>query len=287
MVGDEAVIGIEEPEAHIHPRAQRDLVETLAAIVKGGRQQFILSTHSERIVSRLLVLVAKGKLSVEDVAVYAFDKDGEGVTSAAKCEIDENGQISRRHTRILRGERRGHVGRCGCALCASGVVPAVLFLLDENVLIRAIARGEVDYQSGRYVRVGDEDRSAFELLVAIMENRHGLAISAELWERYAQHRSRLQSSGIVLRTHTLWIVICPAVDTAGPRRNSLGTILLKRSLPDSFPTKDRYLAHLALATGAALVTEDSGVLAMRRRTENLGFEILTIDQALERARERA
>ena len=93
MVGKEAVIGIEEPEAHLHPRAQRDLVETLAAIVKGGEHQFIISTHSERIVSRLLVLVAKGKLSAEDVAVYAFDKDDEGVTSAAKCEIDEVGRI--------------------------------------------------------------------------------------------------------------------------------------------------------------------------------------------------
>ena len=93
MVGKEATIGIEEPEINLHPRAQRNFVETLAAIAKQGTQ-FIISTHSERIVSRILVLVAKGVLRREDVAVYAFDKDEHGVASAEKREIDEMGRVS-------------------------------------------------------------------------------------------------------------------------------------------------------------------------------------------------
>ena len=94
LAGDEATIGIEEPEVHLHPRAQRDLVETLVRIAKEGSRQFIISTHSERVVSRLLVLVTKGVLRPEDLAVYAFDKDEEGVASAKPCEIDENGQVA-------------------------------------------------------------------------------------------------------------------------------------------------------------------------------------------------
>lgn len=93
MVGKEATIGIEEPEINLHPRAQRNFVETLAAIAKQGTQ-FIISTHSERIVSRILVLVAKGVLRREDVAVYAFDKDEHGAASAEKREIDEMGRVS-------------------------------------------------------------------------------------------------------------------------------------------------------------------------------------------------
>ena len=93
MVGNEATIGIEEPEVHLHPRAQRNFVEMLAAIAKKGTQ-FIISTHSERIVSRLLVLVAKGVLPLEDVAVYAFDKDEQGVATAEKLEMDEMGRVT-------------------------------------------------------------------------------------------------------------------------------------------------------------------------------------------------
>ena len=62
--------------------------------MKSGSHQFIISTHSERIVSRLLVLVTKGVLSLDDIAVYAFDKDEQGVTSAELREIDEKGQVT-------------------------------------------------------------------------------------------------------------------------------------------------------------------------------------------------
>ena len=92
MVGNGATIGIEEPEIHLHPRAQRNFVEMLAAIAKQGTQ-FIISTHSDRIVSRVLLLVAKGVLRREDVAVYAFDKDESGAATAEKREIDEMGRI--------------------------------------------------------------------------------------------------------------------------------------------------------------------------------------------------
>ena len=93
LAGDEATIGIEEPEVHLHPRAQRDLVETLAQIAKEGSRQFIISTHSERIVSRLLLLVVKGKLNVDDLAIYAFNEE-QGIATANRCEIDELGRIT-------------------------------------------------------------------------------------------------------------------------------------------------------------------------------------------------
>ena len=157
-----------------------------------------------------------------------------------------------------------------------------LFLLDENVLIMAMARGRVESPSGRLVRVNDDDRGAFALVNAIVENGHWFAMSAELLEKYQAHRSRLQSAGIGASPSPMdriWEMIL----------QGRVEILWEPPLalfPDSFPTKDRYLAHLALATGAALVTEDSGVLDAAK-DGNLGFEILTIDQALERARERA
>ncbi len=57
-------------------------------------------------------------------------------------------------------------------------------------------------------------------------------------------------------------------------------------LPDTFPAKDRYLAYLAVAADAVLVTEDEGVLASAEGGR-LGFEAVTIAEALASARTRA
>ena len=54
------------------------------------------------------------------------------------------------------------------------------------------------------------------------------------------------------------------------------------ALPGSFPSKDLYLAYLSLAKGAALVTTDGGIQAAADTA--LGFEVLSIADALERAR---
>jgi predicted nucleic acid-binding protein len=157
----------------------------------------------------------------------------------------------------------------------------LLFVLDDNVLIRAIARGEVEYRNGRYVRVGDEDLSAIELLVAITQNRHRLAVSTELWERYGRHRARLQDSGIGSHPHPMNVISQQWVTSVEFIPHPPQAPLL-----DSFPAKDRYLAHLALAAGAVLVTEDDGVLAASKGG-GLGFEALRVSEALGRARNRA
>lgn len=154
-------------------------------------------------------------------------------------------------------------------------------MLDENVLIRAIARGKVEYRSARFVRVGDEDWSASDLLVSIMRNGHGLAISAELWERYQRHRARLQESGISANPHPMDLI---AQGWAGRVRSISHPTSV--TLPDSFPSKDRYLAHLALEAGAALVTEDEGIHTAAGGSA-LSFEVLHIADALEWARQPA
>lgn len=154
-------------------------------------------------------------------------------------------------------------------------------MLDENVLIRAIARDEVDFSSGRYVRLGNPDRSALDLVAVIMANAHTLAISVELWRRYAHHREQLQESGIVAAPNPLDVIAQAWVSRVRfiPSPPSV-------DLPEIFPMKDVYLAYLALASGAALVTEDEGIHDAAG-DPSLGFEVLRIAEALERARQPA
>ena len=89
-----ATILMEEPEIHLHPRAQAELASVIVEEAKASNKQVIMTTHSEHIANRLLTLVAEKQLSPDDVAIYAFEKDGEtGVCSASEIEVTERGQV--------------------------------------------------------------------------------------------------------------------------------------------------------------------------------------------------
>ena len=88
-----ATVLIEEPEIHLHPKAQADLAEVLAETAQGEDKQIIMTTHSEHLVERLLLLVAEGTLSPDDVAIYSFSKDEKGECFASEIEVLDNGQV--------------------------------------------------------------------------------------------------------------------------------------------------------------------------------------------------
>ena len=51
---------------------------------KAANKQVIMTTHSEHIAGRLMIEVAEGNLSPEDIAIYSFEKDDNGVCSASE-----------------------------------------------------------------------------------------------------------------------------------------------------------------------------------------------------------
>ena len=89
-----ATVLIEEPEIHLHPKAQADLASVLADQAKAGDKQMIITTHSEHVVGRLLTLVAEGTLSADELAIYSFEKDEYGACSASEVEVTDRGQVS-------------------------------------------------------------------------------------------------------------------------------------------------------------------------------------------------
>ena len=85
---------IEEPEIHLHPRAQADLASAIVHEAKSSDKQIIMTTHSEHVAGRLMIEVAEGNLSADDVAIYSFEKDGSGVCSANEIEVTADGQTT-------------------------------------------------------------------------------------------------------------------------------------------------------------------------------------------------
>ena len=87
-----ATILIEEPEIHLHPKAQAELAEVLADTAKAEDKQIIMTTHSEYIAGRLLTLVAENRLTTDELAIYYFEKDEKGECFASEIEVTERGQ---------------------------------------------------------------------------------------------------------------------------------------------------------------------------------------------------
>jgi len=95
---------IEEPEAHLHPRAQKAMARLIAKSVNAGKR-VVVSTHSDYIVYTLNNLIALSKvaeraqdlgygrgevLRPEAVAAYLV-KQGEGVAEVVRLEVGEEG----------------------------------------------------------------------------------------------------------------------------------------------------------------------------------------------------
>lgn len=91
----QSLIGIEEPEVHLHPKAQSELAKVLIEIASEEKKNLILTTHSEHILYRLLMEVAKGNLKPENLVIYHFKLTEEGITEAKELSFDKKGRLDK------------------------------------------------------------------------------------------------------------------------------------------------------------------------------------------------
>ena len=91
VAGEEQIILMEQPEIHLHPRAQADLGDLFIALAE-QKKSLIVETHSEHLMLRLRRRIAEQKIKKEMVGVYFIEwKDGESVVS--RIELDDYGQM--------------------------------------------------------------------------------------------------------------------------------------------------------------------------------------------------
>jgi AAA15 family ATPase/GTPase len=88
---EEQTILMEQPEIHLHPRAQADLGDLFIAFARQGKS-LIVETHSEHLMLRLRRRIAEQKIKKEMVRIYFIEwKNGESVVS--RIELDDYGQM--------------------------------------------------------------------------------------------------------------------------------------------------------------------------------------------------
>jgi predicted ATPase len=84
------VVYLEQPEMHLHPRAQRRLAHVLADAANRG-VIVVAETHSALLLREVQTLVAMGKLSTDRVKLHWFQRQEDGRTIVTPADLDENG----------------------------------------------------------------------------------------------------------------------------------------------------------------------------------------------------
>lgn len=84
------LVYLEQPEIHLHPRAQRNLARVICENAKRGAVA-VIETHSVLLLREIQTLIAKGDLTREDVALHWFQRDDDGRTTIATADLDDRG----------------------------------------------------------------------------------------------------------------------------------------------------------------------------------------------------
>ncbi len=95
-VREEQVILLQQPEVHLHPRAQAELGTYLAFQTKNREKQFLIETHSDYMIDRVCLDIRdkKNDLSPEDVVILFFQRIAQTPwIRIIPINIDEKGNI--------------------------------------------------------------------------------------------------------------------------------------------------------------------------------------------------
>ncbi|TYQ24746.1 DUF3696 domain-containing protein [Pseudanabaena sp. UWO311] len=93
QLSDDSTLIMSQPEIHLHPSVQANLGDYLVKQVKERNKNYIVETHSEYLLNRMRLLIVKGEIQPEDVAVYYFENSIKDGSIAHRIEFTKDGQI--------------------------------------------------------------------------------------------------------------------------------------------------------------------------------------------------
>lgn len=84
------LVYIEQPEIHLHPRAQTALAPVLARAAERG-VRVVVETHSALLLRAIQTLVARNELAPDLVKLHWFHRSESGATEVTSSDLDGNG----------------------------------------------------------------------------------------------------------------------------------------------------------------------------------------------------
>ena len=67
---------LQQPEIHLHPRAQAEFSSLLVKLANKGNQSFIVETHSDYMIDRARIDIIRGNIRPQDVSLIYFEPKG-------------------------------------------------------------------------------------------------------------------------------------------------------------------------------------------------------------------
>ncbi len=88
--GPGQLVYLEQPEIHLHPRAQHQLASLLVEASRRG-VQLVVETHSSILLMGVQTLVAQGKADPDSIRLHWFQRDEQGWTQVSSRSLDDTG----------------------------------------------------------------------------------------------------------------------------------------------------------------------------------------------------
>lgn len=84
---------LQQPEVHLHPRAQAELGSFLGVLAKQRKKRFVIETHSDHLVDRIRMDIRDKKgLKPDDVSLLYFERKN-GQANIHRLTLDEHGNL--------------------------------------------------------------------------------------------------------------------------------------------------------------------------------------------------
>ena len=88
---------VEQPETHLHPKLQADIgsimVESVFTNEFVSRKNWIVETHSETILLRILKLIRDGQFKSDLLRVYYIDQNSNGISKINQMSVSSEGEL--------------------------------------------------------------------------------------------------------------------------------------------------------------------------------------------------
>jgi hypothetical protein len=86
---------LQQPEVHLHPRAQAGLGSFLAAVAAQEKKQFLVETHSDALIDRVRLDIRdrKSGLSPQDALILFFERGKGDIVSVHQVKVDAQGNL--------------------------------------------------------------------------------------------------------------------------------------------------------------------------------------------------